>query len=109
MGAAPSRAPSRGVFTLLGRIGLVLVTALLLLSSRDAMRGYLRVQAPLRAATAVVEARIAEAHGQPVSVDDVRLPFAPTWAIPSEEHSYHVFHLMFGERIARPRTRGNAP
>ncbi len=105
LGAYSQRNPPKRWLTLLGRIGVALVAALLSLSCRDAMLGYLRAQQPLRAALSVVEGRIAEAHGAPVRVDDVPIPFAPTWALSSAEHSYHVFHLLHGARIAPPPTR----
>jgi hypothetical protein len=84
-------------------IAVLLVCVLLGISSRQAVDEYMHAQEPLIQALKMVENALRHRPRERVYVGDIRLPLAPTWSIPSSEHSYHAFHLLHGDRIARER------
>lgn len=82
-------------------ITVLLVCTLLAVGSRQAVNEYMHVQEPLIQALKAVDDALRLHPESRVYVGNMRLPFAPTWSIPSAEHSYHAFHLLHGERIVR--------
>ena len=82
-------------------IALLLVYTLLAVGSRQAVDEYMHVQEPLIRALKAVDDALRLHPEARIYVGSIRLPFAPTWSIPSAEHSYHAFHLLHGERIVR--------
>jgi hypothetical protein len=84
-------------------VALLLVCTLLGISSRQAVDEYMHAQESLVQALRMVDEALRRHPEARLYVGDIRLPFAPTWSIPSSEHSYHAFHLLHGERIVRER------
>ncbi|MGH2370294.1 MAG: hypothetical protein ACRDI2_19135, partial [Chloroflexota bacterium] len=84
-------------------VAVLLVCTLLGISSRLAVGEYMYAQEPLIQALAAVDQALRSHPEGQLYVGDIRLPFAPTWSIPSAEHSYHAFHLLHGDRIIRYR------